>query len=331
MKSSLFTRFLAAALMTGTSLAVIAPDAEAARRMGGGKSVGKQSDNVTKQAPPATPSKAAAAQPAATPASAAAPQPARNKWLGPLAGLAAGLGIAALLSHLGMGGALAEAMMTFLMIGLLVAAAFFIYRMIKNRNAPTLAPAGGSPNGNSPFAAREALQPSAAPTPQPFAGGVPAIGSAIAPAIGSGIAPAIGGGIAPAAGGGTWTVPAGFEVDDFLHIAKMYFVRMQAAWDAGDEKDIRNFTTPEMYAEIKLDLNTRTENTRTDVVKVDAEFLGVEEHGETTLASVRLSGLIRESADGAAEAFSEVWNLEKPATARASWVLAGIQQEDRPA
>ena len=331
MKSSLFTRFLAAALMTGTSLAVIAPDAEAARRMGGGKSVGKQSDNVTKQAPPATPSKAAAAQPAATPASAAAPQPARNKWLGPLAGLAAGLGIAALLSHLGMGGALAEAMMTFLMIGLLVAAAFFIYRMIKNRNAPTLAPAGGSPNGNSPFAAREALQPSAAPTPQPFAGGVPAIGSAIAPAIGSGIAPAIGGGIAPAAGGGTWTVPAGFEVDDFLHIAKMYFVRMQAAWDAADEKDIRNFTTPEMYAEIKLDLNTRTENTRTDVVKVDAEFLGVEEHGETTLASVRLSGLIRESADGAAEAFSEVWNLEKPATARASWVLAGIQQEDRPA
>ena len=323
MKSSLFTRFLAGALMTGVSLAVIAPDAEAARRLGGGKSVGKQSDNVTKQAPPATPSKAAAAQPAATPAAAAAPQPARNKWLGPLAGLAAGLGIAALLSHLGMGGALAQAMMTFLMIGLLVAAAFFIYRMIKNRNAPNLAPAGGSPNGNSPFAAREALQPSAAPTPQPFVGGVPAIGSGIAPAIGSGIA--------PAAGGGTWTVPAGFEVDDFLHIAKMYFVRMQAAWDAGDEKDIRNFTTPEMFAEIKLDLNTRTENTRTDVVKVDAEFLGVEEHGETTLASVRLSGLIRESADGAAEAFSEVWNLEKPATARASWVLAGIQQEDRPA
>ena len=318
MKSSLFTRFLAGALMTGVSLAVIAPDAEAARRLGGGKSVGKQSDNVTKQAPPATPSKAAAAQPAATPAAAAAPQPARNKWLGPLAGLAAGLGIAALLSHLGMGGALAQAMMTFLMIGLLVAAAFFIYRMIKNRNAPNLAPAGGSPNGNSPFASREALQPSAAPTP--FAGGVPAIGSGIAPAFGSGIA--------PAAGGGTWTVPAGFEVDDFLHIAKMYFVRMQAAWDARDESDIRTFTTPEMFAEIKLDLVARGDaHNQTDVVSLDAKLLGVEELGEKTLASVRLSGMIRETVGAAPEAFNEVWNLVKPASARASWVLAGIQQE----
>jgi predicted lipid-binding transport protein (Tim44 family) len=312
------TRLFAAALMAGVGLASISPDADAARRFGGGKSVGKQSDNVTKQAPPAAPAQQATpapqqAAPGAAGAAAGAAAPARNRWLGPLAGIAAGLGIAALLSHFGMAGAFAEAMMSFLMIGLLVMAAIFIFRMIKNRNAPAAASAG-----DAPFAGRieptgmvrEATPAPAAPAP--FAGGIPAIGSGLAPAA--------------TAGGGSWTVPAGFDVDDFLHIAKMYFMRLQAAWDAGDERDIRTFTTPEMFAEAKLDLMNRGEATHTEVLELHAKFLGVEEQGETTLASVHLSGMIRETADGPAESFREVWNLEKPATAKASWVLAGIQQ-----
>lgn len=140
---------------------------------------------------------------------------------------------------------------------------------------------------------------------------------------------------APAAGGavsgssvGSWTIPAGFDTDNFLHIAKMYFVRLQAAWDARDEGDIRTFTTPEMFAEIKLDLVARGDaHNQTDVVTLDAALLGIEEQGDKTLASVRLSGMIRETVGGPAEPFTEVWNLEKPATAKASWVLAGIQQE----
>ena len=106
----------------------------------------------------------------------------------------------------------------------------------------------------------------------------------------------------------------------------MYFMRLQAAWDAGDERDIRTFTTPEMFAEVKLDLMNRTEKSHTDVLELHAKLLGVEEQGETTLASVHLSGMIRETADGPAESFREVWNLEKPTSAKASWVLAGIQQ-----
>ena len=113
MKSIFCKHFLVAALIGSIGLAVMVPDADAAnKRLGGGKSVGKQSNNVSKQAPPAQAAPAAAPTAAAAPGAAAgaagAAAPARNKWLGPLAGIAAGLGIAALLSHMGLGGAMAD-------------------------------------------------------------------------------------------------------------------------------------------------------------------------------------------------------------------------------
>ena len=336
------------------------PQAADAARMGGGKSAGKQSSNVTQKQAPAAPKEAPKAAPTTTAAPAAAPAPARNKWLGPLAGLAAGLGIAALLSHLGLGGAMAEMLGSMLMIGLVVVAGLFAWRMWKNRSGaasgaasdagqPAYAGTGqsdyagaGSGSGGA-AAATPVSTPASAPaafTPLPPAGNAGSFVSAAAATGGAGLAGAAAAftptasfgnsaAAAPAAvASGTWSIPEGFSTDDFLHIAKMYFVRLQAAWDARNESDIRTFTTPEMFAEIKLDLVARGDSANlTEVVSLDAQMLGVEEQGEKTLASVRLSGMIRETVGGPAEPFSEVWNLEKPATARASWVLAGIQQE----
>ena len=109
-------------------LAFAHPDADA-RRMGGGKSVGKQSSNVTQRdaaTPPATPgapaqtaTNAAAAKPAAAAPAAAAKKP----WGAMLGGLAAGLGLAWLASSLGLGAGFAN----ILMIALLAVAAFAIF------------------------------------------------------------------------------------------------------------------------------------------------------------------------------------------------------------
>ena len=333
MKSIFSKHFLVAALIGSISLAVMVPDADAAKRLGGGKSVGKQSNNVSKQAAPAQAAPAtaptAAAAPGAAAGAAGAAAPARNKWLGPLAGIAAGLGIAALLSHMGLGGAMADLLMNFLMIGALVMAGLFAYRRWRNRSNPPLASAGGPsalPAGND-VAANPVASERSSLAGQAMGGMAPALAGS--PAALAGSPAALAGSPAAMANpnDGSWTLPAGFDVEDFKHIAKMYFVRMQAAWDAGDEQDIRNFTTSEMFGVIKLDLMGRTEATQTDVVSLDAQVLGVEVNGDTTMASVRLTGTIRESKDGAAEAFKEVWNLEKPTSARASWVLAGIQQE----
>jgi predicted lipid-binding transport protein (Tim44 family) len=304
-------------------------DAEA-KRVGGGKSVGKQAPSSTIQrdatpsapaggassaqspggatATPATPAPAASATaPRAGQPAAAAPAKPGNRWLGPIAGLAAGLGLAALASHLGFG----EGLASFMMIALMVIAAVVVVRMIMARRAasqpqPAVAGAYGYtglgqeasvPNWQAP-------QVPAASRDQP----VDAVRAAAQP-IADG------------------HVPAGFDVDGFVRNAKVYFVRLQAAFDAGDTADLREFTSPEMFAELKLEIDERQgAANQTDVVTLDGRLLGVEADGSEQLASVRFTGMLRERQDAPAEPFDEVWNFTRPTAGQGGWVLAGIQQ-----
>lgn len=264
---ALFTAFIAFALPMH--------DAEA-KRFGGGRSSGIQRDSL--------PQKQAAPAPTAPSGAAAAPAGKRS-WLGPVAGLAAGLGLAALASHLGLG----EEFAGILLIALLVMAGLFLFRMLSRRNAPAMQYAGAG-GGVTPFPAQAA-------------------GGAIA---------------APAQAA---SLPAGFDAEAFVRQAKLNFIRMQAASDAGNLDDLRDFTSPEMYAEIKLQLAERgAAPQRTEVMMLDAEVLECVEEASRLLVSVRFHGLIREEADASALDFDEVWHLTKPASGKGGWVVAGIQQ-----
>ncbi|WP_013587099.1 Tim44 domain-containing protein [Paraburkholderia phenoliruptrix] len=289
-------------------------DAEA-RRMGGGRSIGRQSNTVQQQAAPSQPAPTnpamqQRAQPAPAPAPAPAAQPNRSRWLGPIAGLAAGLGIAALLSHFGLGGAFAGAMANVIVIAVLAMIGIWLVRrfMGRKRDASQPAYAGHSPSLNS-GAAGYTQEPryTAPPT-----------GSYLEPQGNPLTTPSV---------NATPSVPAGFDSDAFLRNAKVYFVRLQAAWDVGNIDDIREFTTPEMFAEVRVDLASRgAEKNQTDVVQLNADLLGVEERANEYFASVRFSGLIREAPGAAAEPFVEVWNLSKANRPGEGWLLAGIQQ-----
>lgn len=91
--------------------------------------------------------------------------------------------------------------------------------------------------------------------------------------------------------------------------------------------DLREFTTPEMFAELKQQLLERgASSNHADVVTLEAELLGIETIGNEYLVSVKFSGMIREAGQAQAEAFAEVWNLSKPVSGQGGWVLAGIQQ-----
>lgn len=278
-------------------------DAEA-KRLGGGSSRGMQRDTVTqKQATPQQPAQqqqvAPAQQAAHNPAAAPVPQPQKRSWLGPLAGLAAGIGLAALLSHFGMG----EGVANFLMILLAVVGAVLLFKFLFRRSQPQ--------------PAREPLQyagvggPNLAPLPQSHfepAGGV------------SGMA-------APLAAATSPNIPADFDIPGFLRIAKVNFLRLQGANDTGKIDDLREFLTPEMLAEVKLDLDERRGATQhTDVQNLEAELLEVVTEGGRHIASVRFHGLIREEQNGPVEHFDEVWNLVKPADGSQGWKVAGIQQ-----
>lgn len=287
-------KFLMLACAGVLALGLTVQDAEA-KRLGGGSSKGMQRESVTqKQATP--PAQATPQAPMAAPAA----QPKRS-WMGPLAGLAAGLGIAALLSHFGMG----EGMANILMIVLAVAAAVFVFKLIfRKRQA-------AGPVFNEPLHYAGVGGPGMAPPPvqqfEPAGSGHVAVDTPATPV--------------------SRNIPADFDQAGFLRIAKVNFIRLQAANDAGNLDDIREFTTPEMFAEIKMDIGERKGAPQeTDVVSVDAELLDVISEPARHIASVRFHGMISEQKGAPAEAFDEVWHLVKPADGSRGWAIAGIQQ-----
>jgi predicted lipid-binding transport protein (Tim44 family) len=292
---------MAAAVVLGFTLQI--GDAEA-KRLGGGSSAGMQRQSVAPSSP-ATPSQAAAAKPAAAPAAAPAAQPKRS-WMGPLAGLAAGLGLAALASHFGFGEGLANMMM----IGLLIMAVVMVIGFVMRKKAAAAQQSGMGgmqyAGAGADFGRNEPSKPDFTP-----AGGG---GSIAAP-------------VAAPVQGGSGFVPADFDSAGFVRNAKVNFIRLQAANDAGNLDDIREFTTPEMFAEIKMGIAERKGATQeTDVAQLEAEVLDVAEESSRYIVSVRFHGLISEERGAAAQPFDEIWHMTKPRDGSTGWAIAGIQQ-----
>lgn len=305
-------KFLSAlALVLSLGLVVGVSDAEA-KRIGGGKSFGMQRQGTTEKAPTATPAQtpgtpAAAAAPAGAAAGAAAAAAPKRSWMGPLAGIAAGLGIAALASHLGFG----EELASMLMMGLLAFAVIAVIGLVMRKRA-------AAQNGGGQRMAFSGVGAGAGG--QPGASGTPAFGSAM-PAGGSGSM--IGANLAQPAR----QIPADFDVPAFVRNAKVQFIRLQAANDAGNLDDIREFTTPEMFAELKMDLAERGGATQTtEVMSIEADVTDVAEEDQRYVVSVRFTGTLREDSTQTTS-FDEVWHLTKPRHG-GGWVLAGIQQVD---
>ncbi|MBC7956519.1 MAG: TIM44-like domain-containing protein, partial [Cytophagales bacterium] len=232
----------------------------------------------------------------------------KRSWMGPIAGIAAGLGIAALMSHLGMGAAMGN-ILTMLLLGV---AAFFLVRFLMRRFGPN---AGARNNLNAP----QGMQ---------FAGAGPQLNNA--PAFGSGSAAAPVGVMEPSLAPVVGNLPAGFDAPAFERIAKLIFIRMQAANDSGNLNDLRHFATPEMFATFRLDLQDRKANTQqTDVVQLNAQVLEFVQEVDNQIVSVRFHGLIREEKDAATTTFDETWHLVKPVDGSREWAIAGIAQTDQ--
>ncbi|MDB5861886.1 MAG: hypothetical protein JWQ76_5575 [Ramlibacter sp.] len=327
-------------ILLAAVLALGVLDAEAARRLGGGGSMGRQSSTVTqRQAAPASPNNAApsnnaAQQPAAAPG-AQAGQP-RSRWGGMLGGLAAGLGLAWLAHTLGFGAGFGQ----FMMFALLALVLMGVVGMVMRRRAANAAQGQGyayqGASADAPVSPRQyspdkvGNDASARPWEragtafeanrygQQQSGGGVRIGSAL-DASPAGLE-----------GSQQWGVPAGFDVEGFLAAAKRNFVTLQDAWDKGDLKALRGMMTDEMIREISGQLAEREKQPgagagKTDVVMLEAQLLGIEEHPTEYLASVEFSGMIREDPSAGPSPFREVWNMVKPRDGSAGWLVAGVQ------
>ncbi len=297
------------ALMIAVLGVTVAVSSAEAKRLGGGGSFGKSSPTFSRPAPMQNTNQAANAP---RPAQPAAPAPA-SPWKGILGGALLGLGLGALLSHFGLGGELAGMLGTLLMVALIAFAAMMLFRMLARKQAGPQARAAYAGPGH---------QDVGLPLPQhderPLA-------RSMTPEIGANLGGAAG--MASTGAAGVPGVPADFDSAGFLRHAKTNFIRMQAAWDRADANDIREFTTPEMYGELKMQLTERgAAANHTEVVSIEAELLGIETTQHEYLASVRFHGMIREAEHAAVEPFSEIWVLTKPVAGQGGWLLAGLHQ-----
>ena len=309
-------------------LALASFDSEAAR-LGGGRSIGRQSGNVTQRetarsAPAPTRNEAAPApQPGTAPA--AAP---RRPWGGILGGLAAGLGLAWLAHSLGLGAAFGQ----FLLIGLLVFLGMVLVGWLMRPRRPAahdpryaLQGAGATPDS--------ALQPPQySPdkvgndaSARPWERSSMAFDAARAGATGEGVQ--IGSALT---GSQTWGIPAGFDAEGFVAAAKRNYVTLQDAWDRADMATLRSMMTDEMLGQIKSQLAEREQHhdglpNRTEVVMLEASLLGIEDLGTDYMASVEFSGMIREEPSAGPTSFREVWNMTKPKSGSSGWLVAGVQ------
>ena len=319
-------------------------NAEAARRLGGGKSVGQQSSNVTqreavKPATPAAPSQAAAPAKPAAPAAAPAPAPAKRPWGAMLGGLAAGLGLAWLAHSLGMGEAFGNMLMFALLAMVAVGVIGYFLRSRKGAAAAQqggLAYQGAGQSPDAPVTLRQYNPEKVGndASARPWEGQQTAFDSTLEanPQSGGSMIGSAIGGSAPNAlqGSQAWGVPAGFDSENFVAAAKRNFITLQDAWDRADMGSLRAMMTDSMLSEIKSQLAEREANfpgqpNKTEVVKLDAQLLGIEELPDVYMASVEFNGVIREEADTAPSPFREVWNMTKPKNGDSGWLVAGVQ------
>ncbi|MEI6413540.1 MAG: TIM44-like domain-containing protein [Pseudomonadota bacterium] len=275
-----------------------------AKRLGSGQSLGKQAPAQSYQssspsaARPSTPSQQAS--PASHPAPAAS---GASRWLGPLAGLAAG----GLLASLFFGGAFSglQFMDMILLAGLAVGA-YFLIRALRSRSAAgqsspvEWSPAGGGHGAPIPGSILERdLEAEAS-----YRGGADSLAATQDPRL------------------------SGFNQDEFLSAARKYYVQLTAAWDANRMSEIQEFTTPELYKALLAErIKLGHEENVTEVIQLRADMQSLHIEGHQLVASVFFSGTLREAVGAAPQPFSELWHIERSLNPpSATWFISGIQQ-----
>lgn len=318
-------------LMLAGVLALGSLNAEAARRLGGGKSVGQQSGNVTQreavrpQAPVAPAQQAAPApSPVNKPAPAAAQAAPKKPWGAMLGGLAAGLGLAWLAHSLGMGEAFGNVLLV-LLLGLVAVAVIGMFlRRRAAASQPQMAYQGAGASAQEPAAFKQykpetvGNDASARPwesTATQFDASAVQGGSM----IGAGLR-----------GPQGWGIPADFDANGFVEAAKRNFITLQDAWDRSDIALLRSMMTDAMVAEIQSQLSEREaqfpgQPNKTEVVMLEAQLLGIEDLPDAYMASVEFNGMIREEPSAGPSPFREVWNMTKPKSGGSGWLVAGVQ------
>lgn len=261
-----------------------------AARFGGGKSMGSAPSHQARQTAPSTP--------AAAPNAAGRPAPAASgasRWLGPLAGIAAG----GLLASMFMGDGF-QGMQIFDIL-IMAVIAFLIFRFIAARRRKQQGEQMATAAGPMTYQRESAQQPA-----QNSIFGGSGAASAAAPVI---------------------NAPAWFNETRFLEAARSHFQSLQQHWDANEMDKIEEFVTPQMLQFLKkerADLGDAFQSTYIDNLNVQLD--GLDDRADKTIATLTFSGVSKSSRFDQGEVFSESWNMERAQGDNQPWLVAGIRQ-----
>ncbi len=123
------------------------------------------------------------------------------------------------------------------------------------------------------------------------------------------------------------STPPEFDQARFLRKARVYFVRLQLAWDKSDLNSIRQFASESLFNELREQIVERGETINTtDVLSIQTELLGIELLGGKYIATVKFNGMIKETTEAVEAPFEEIWCFTQPAGTQDDWVLSTIAQ-----
>ena len=276
----------------------LAVDSAEARRMGFGRSIGKPPPMKRQVAPPVqAPKKTLDKTPANS--SGASANKSRSGFMGPLAGLAAGLGLAALASYLGVG----EELMSFLLILLAGVAIFFVIRLVLRNMQRQPSLEGVPSNLNNSNIESSTTQKTSLN-----------VNSAYHQTEKETISQE--------------------EINGFLEHSKKQFIEIQKIWDSGNIDDLKSFCTDDLVFELRKQINDRGNLfEKTSITELNASWQGMNNYvsdsgNDVEEVYVLFSGMVRESDDSISKEFSEVWTLQRSKSSGDGWLIAGITQQE---
>ena len=276
----------------------LAVDSAEARRMGFGRSIGKPPPIKRQVAPPTQAPKKTVDKTSAN-TSNALPNKSRGGFMGPIAGLAAGLGLAALASYMGIG----EELMSFLLILLAGIAIFFIVRLVL-RNMQSQPSLVGAPSSFN----RSNIESS---TPKkPVMGSTSSYQNTQKETISQD------------------------EIESFLENSKKQFIEIQKIWDSRNIDNLKSFCTDDLILDLSRQINERTNlSEKTSITELNASWQGMNTYfskdgHEVDEVYVLFSGMVRENDNSASKEFSEIWTLQRLKSTNDGWLIAGITQNE---
>ena len=273
---------------------LLALESSEARRMGGGRSFGKMPPIKRQATTPAKPAETVSPKNASNAAAS------KRGGMGMLGGLAAGLGLAALASYLGIGG---ELMGLLVILGICLLC-FIAFRAFFSKGLARMALAGGSPERFPQTRVQER------PENTVIRGNEQ---------------------VQYADGNFEWEIP---EQEKFLEVAKSKFIELQEHWSSGDLAKLENFCTGGLMEHLEKEFKEEDRvYSNLSVIELNAYLEGsktIKKESGMTVSEVyvRFNGLMRDS-DSLPIKFNEVWTLEKTNGANQGWLLAGIFQDEQ--